>query len=112
MKKDKDQIGELTGSVFRLEELIEYQKGAIVSRTLVDKDSGTLTVFAFDEGQSLSEHTAPFHAFIQVLDGSSRVTIDGKPYELKKGESIIMPADIPHAVEALARFKMLLTMIR
>ncbi len=95
-----------------MEELIEYQKGAIVSRTLVDKDTGTLTVFAFDEGQSLSEHTAPFHAFIQVLDGASLVTIDGKHYKLKKGESIIMPADIPHAVEAPARFKMLLTMIR
>ncbi len=107
--KDTDDI---EGGAFVMEDLVDYQKGSIVSRTLIDKDTGTLTLFAFDEGQSLSEHTAPFDAIINVLDGSAKVIIDGDEYTVDGGECIIMPADIPHAVEALGKFKMLLTMIR
>ncbi|MFW6142035.1 MAG: cupin domain-containing protein [Candidatus Saliniplasma sp.] len=98
--------------VFKLHELINYQEGAVVSRTLLDKDSGTLTVFAFDEGQRLSEHTAPHDAFLQVLDGEAMITIGKEEYEVEKGESITMPADIPHAVEAITELKMFLIMIR
>lgn len=87
---------------------VEYVKGSVVSRTLLDNDSGTLTLFAFDKGQNLSEHTAPFHAFIQVLDGEAEVVIGGEPHPVKTGEMILMPANIPHAVNAVARFKMLL----
>ncbi len=112
MEKNEDQLDELTGEVFELEDLIDYQKGAVVSRTLVDKEDVTLTVFAFDENQSLSEHTAPHDALLQILDGKGRVIIKGEGYELKKGETIIMPADVPHAVEAVSRFKMFLTMVK
>ncbi|MFO7792139.1 MAG: cupin domain-containing protein [Candidatus Saliniplasma sp.] len=99
-------------NVFKLHGLINYQEGAVVSRTLLDKDSSTLTVFAFDEGQRLSEHTAPHDALVQVLDGKGRITIEGEKHEVRKGESITMPADIPHAVEALTKFKMFLIMIK
>jgi len=87
---------------------VEYVSGSVVSRTLLDNDSGTLTLFAFDRGQNLSEHTAPFHAFIQVLDGEAEVVIGGKPNQVKAGEMILMPANIPHAVNAVAKFKMML----
>ena len=92
--------------------LVSYQNGSVVSRTLVKKEAGTVTLFAFDEGQSLSEHTAPFDAMVQVLEGETEITISGTPYTLKPGELIIMPANEPHAVKALTKFKMLLTMIR
>ena len=92
--------------------LISYQDGAIVSRTIVDKPSGTLTVFAFDRGQSLSEHTAPFDAVVQVLDGKGRFTIAAEPRDVAAGQMLIMPANVPHAVTASEPFKMLLTMIR
>ncbi|NJE06334.1 cupin domain-containing protein [Thermococcus sp. M36] len=98
--------------VKKLKELVEYQEGSIVSRTLLDKKTGTVTLFAFDRGQGLSEHTAPFDAMVYVLEGEVEVTISGKPYRLKEGEMIIMPANEPHALTALDRFKMLLVMIR
>jgi len=92
--------------------LIEYQEGSVVSRTIVNKDAGTVTLFAFDEGQGLSEHTAPFDALVHTLDGEVEVTISGKAVQLKKGGMVIMPANKPHALKATKRFKMLLTMIR
>jgi len=95
-----------------LVEYVRYSPGSVVSRTLLDTNEGTLTLFAFDKGQNLSEHTAPFNAFIQVLDGESEIVIDRKPYRVKPGEMILMPANIPHAVNAISKFKMLLTMIK
>ena len=96
----------------RAAELINYQDGAIVSRELVKKPTGTVTVFAFDEGQGLSEHTAPFDALVQVLEGEVEIMISGKPQHVAGGELILMPAHQPHALKASTRFKMLLTMIR
>ena len=103
---------DLVAKVFDARELVEYQHGAIVSRTIVEKPTGTVTVFAFDEGQALSEHTAPFDAMVQVLDGEADFTIEGRPFRLAAGQTLIMPANKPHAVTATKRFKMLLTMIR
>lgn len=105
MEKDRE-------SGLRLIELIDYQEGSIVSRTLVNKESGSVTLFAFDEGQDLSEHTAPFDAFVYALDGEAEVKISGKAVRLKSGEMLVMPANKPHAIRALTRFKMLLIMIR
>lgn len=110
MKKIKSNS--LIAEVSNLEGLIDYQKGSVVSRTLVDKETGTITLFAFDENQGLSEHTAPYDALVEVLDGEVIVTISGKPVGLKKGEITIMPANRPHALAAKTRFKMLLTMIK
>ena len=112
MTTDDHQLDDIQGEVFDLADLIDYQSGAIVSRTLVDREAVTLTAFAFDETESLSEHTAPHDALLQVLEGSARVTIDGEAFDLEGGESIVMPADVPHAVDAVSRFKMFLTMIR
>jgi quercetin dioxygenase-like cupin family protein len=95
-----------------LRDLINYQEGSVVSRTLIDKKAGTVTLFAFDENQGLSEHTAPYDALVYVLDGEVEVTISGKLITLKQGEVTIMPADEPHALAAKTRFKMLLTMIK
>ncbi|MDD5169353.1 MAG: cupin domain-containing protein [Syntrophales bacterium] len=92
--------------------LVDYQEGTIVSRTIIDKKTGTVTLFAFAEGQALSEHTAPFDALVHVLDGEVKIVISGKSYSLHAGEMIIMPAGEPHAVEAIGKFKMILTMIR
>ncbi len=103
---------ELSGKVNRLIELAGYQKGSVVSRTIIDKKTGTVTLFSFDEGQGLSEHTAPFDALVQVLDGEAEISISGKPLRLKAGEMTIMPAQHPHALKAVKRFKMLLVMIR
>ena len=103
---------ELRAKVLAPAELIGYQSGSIVSRTIVEKPSGTVTLFAFDKGQTLSEHTSPFDAIVQVLDGKGRFTIAGKPFELEAGRMIIMPANVPHAVDGVEPFKMLLTMIR
>ena len=93
-------------------DLVAYQDGAVVSRTIVDKPTGTVTVFAFDAGQSLSEHTAPFDAMVHLLDGRAEITIQGKPFQVCAGQILVMPADKPHALLATERFKMLLTMIR
>ena len=93
-------------------DLVSYQDGSVVSRTLINQKTGTVTLFAFDAGQELSEHTAPYDALVQVLDGATEITISGQPYHLKAGDVIIMPANQPHAVKALTQFKMMLTMIR
>jgi quercetin dioxygenase-like cupin family protein len=99
-------------NVQTISELIGYQDNAVVSKTLLDKGIGTITLFAFDEGQGLSEHTAPFDAYIQVVDGEGEVTISGTKYALQAGQMIIMPANEPHSVKAVKKFKMLLVMIR
>jgi quercetin dioxygenase-like cupin family protein len=96
----------------RLEELVEYSEGSVVSRTLTKTQAGTLTVFAFDAGEELSEHTAPFDAYVQILDGEALLTIGGQAVTATAGETVLMPADVPHAVQASQRFKMLLVMIR
>jgi quercetin dioxygenase-like cupin family protein len=92
--------------------LAAYQEGAVVSRTLLKRAGGTITLFTFDEGQALSEHTAPFDAVAHVLEGEAEITIAGTPLKIAKGELVLMPANQPHAVHARTRFKMLLTMIR
>ena len=103
---------QLDAQASNLEELIDYQEGSVVSRTIIDKKAGTVTLFAFDENQGLSEHTAPYDAMVYALDGEVEVTIAGKPINLKKGEMTIMPANKPHALQAKTRFKMLLVMIK
>jgi quercetin dioxygenase-like cupin family protein len=103
---------DLAGQVADLDGLVDYQAGSVVSRTIIDKPAGTLTLFAFDAGQGLSEHTAPFDALVYALDGSAEVTISGQPLQLKQGEMVIMPANRPHALKALSRFKMLLVMVK
>ena len=100
------------GKAASLEELVAYADDSIVSKTLLDKPIGTITLFAFDQGQRLSEHTAPFDAVVQAVNGQGVVTIDGRDHTVATGEIVIMPADIPHSVRAEQRFKMLLTMIR
>jgi len=98
--------------VSRTVDLVAYQPGSVVSRIVLKRAAGNVTLFAFDAGQELSEHTAPYDALVQVLDGEAEVTIAGQPHRLRAGELILMPANRPHAVRAPARFKMLLTMIR
>jgi quercetin dioxygenase-like cupin family protein len=102
----------LTDKAAKLTDLVSYQEGSIVSKTIVEKKTGTVTIFAFDEGQGLSEHTAPFDALVWILDGEAKVTISGKSHWLKEGEAILMPANQPHALEGPGKFKMMLTMIR
>ena len=102
----------LTGRALALAELVQYQAGAVESRTLIDKKIGTLTLFAFDDGQGLSEHTAPYDAFVQIVDGAADITIAGTAHRVSAGQMIIMPANLPHALRAAGRFKMLLVMIR
>lgn len=103
---------ELVGQVTELVGLVDYQEGSVVSRTIVTKETGTVTLFAFDKGQGLSEHTTPYDALIHVLDGEVEVTISGNSSRVKTGEIIIMPANEPHALKAVDRFKMLLIMIK
>jgi quercetin dioxygenase-like cupin family protein len=98
--------------VSRLVDLVSYQADAIVSRIVVKRDAGNVTLFAFDAGQELSEHTAPYDALVQVLDGEAVITVAGRPHRVGAGEIILMPAHQPHALGAVSRFKMLLTMIR
>ncbi len=95
-----------------LADLLDYQQGSIVSSTLIEKKAGTVTVFAFDQGQGLSEHTAPFDAMVCILDGTAEIKISGHPHRVKEGEMIIMPANEPHALKAVERFKMLLILIK
>ncbi|TFF98648.1 MAG: cupin domain-containing protein [Promethearchaeota archaeon] len=95
-----------------LESLVEYQKNSVVSQTIIDKEVGTITLFAFDKGEGLSEHTTPYDAFVYVFDGEVEITIDGKPYRVKSGETIIMPANEPHALRAIKKYKMMLVMIK
>ena len=108
-QKDTDN---LLGQVEELIGLIDYQEGSVVSRTIIDKATGTCTLFAFDGGQGLSEHTAPFDALVYILDGETEVTISGKSLHLKDGDMVIMPANEPHALLAIKKFKMMLIMIR
>ena len=96
----------------KLSDLLAYQQGAVVSKVLLKKKSGNITMFAFSEGEGLSEHTATFDAFVQVTDGEAEVTISGKPHSLNAGEAIIMPANEPHALKAVSDFKMLLVMLK
>lgn len=97
---------------FSLGDLAVYQEHSVVSREIVRKPAGTMTVFAFDEGEGLSEHTAPFDAAAYIIEGEAEITIDGKPHSVRGGEMIIMPANKPHALKAVTRYKMLLVMIR
>jgi quercetin dioxygenase-like cupin family protein len=108
----KEASKQLVAKASNLEGLIDYQEGSVVSRTIIDKKTGTITLFAFDENQGLSEHTAPYDAMVYVLDGEVDVTISGKPVRLKQGEMTIMPANEPHALTAKTKFKMLLIMIK
>lgn len=103
---------ELHAQVFNAGNMIDYQGGSVVSKTLVNKPAGTITLFAFDVGQGLSEHTAPFDAMAYILDGEAEIIISGKPHQVKKDEMIIMPANEPHALKAIKEFKMMLIMIK
>lgn len=98
--------------ILNANDLVHYQDESITSRTLIKKETGTVTLFAFDEGQALSEHTAPFDAIAHILEGEVEIVIGGDTFHLKENEMIIMPANIPHALKALSKFKLLLTMIR
>ncbi len=102
----------LLAQAANLKELTAYQEGSVVSKEILKKETGTVTVFAFDQGQGLSEHTAPFDALVCVLDGTAEIVISGKSHAVREGEMIIMPADEPHALQANERFKMMLVMIR
>ena len=113
MRDNEKQDGEnVSAKPLLFVDLIAYQDGSVVSRTIVDKETGTVTLFAFDAGQGLSEHTAPFDALVYNLEGEVEVTISGKPFLLKKGDMINMPANKPHALKATKRFKMILVMIK
>ncbi len=103
---------DLKARAIGLNDFVDYAAGAVVSKTLIDKKVGTLTLFAFDAGQGLSEHTAPYDAVVQILEGVAELVIAGKLVKARAGELVIMPAGVPHAVRSVQRFKMLLTMIR
>jgi quercetin dioxygenase-like cupin family protein len=107
-----DQSSTLKGKAFNLEQFVDYADGSVVSKTLLKKEIGNITVFAFDKGQGLSEHTAPFDAVVYILDGKAEITIGGRPQNVSAGELLIMPANIAHALHAKVPFKMLLVMIR
>jgi quercetin dioxygenase-like cupin family protein len=109
---DRIRRDSLVKKVFDPASLVEYQDGAVVSRTVIDKPTGTITLFAFDRGETLSEHTAPFDAVVQVVDGEGEFTISGSVFRVAAGQALIMPAGEPHSVAARERFKMLLTMVR
>jgi quercetin dioxygenase-like cupin family protein len=109
--RKQEPEGSLSG-VLRMDGLVEYQNGAVVSREVISKETGSVTLFAFDNGQGLSAHTAPYDALVYILDGSAQITISGQAHSLEKGEMIIMPANQPHSVKALGKFKMALVMIR
>lgn len=108
--QEQKTAGEFTGG--KTLDLVAYQAGAVVSREIVKKKTGSVTAFAFDKDQGLSEHTAPFDALVQVLDGTAEISIGGEPHTVAQGEMILMPANVPHALKAVERFKMLLVMIR
>jgi len=109
---NKNVLGACLGKSQDLASLVGYASDSVVSKTILDKPAGTITLFAFDKGQKLSEHTAPYDAVVQVVDGIAQITIDGKAVSVSAGSIIIMPANVPHAVDAVKKFKMLLTMIR
>lgn len=99
-------------AILNLESMLDYQEGSVVSRTLVNKDVGTITLFSFDKGEGLSEHTAPFDALVYIFDGEAEIIISNEKFLLEKGQMIIMPADEPHALNAPENFKMMLIMIK
>jgi quercetin dioxygenase-like cupin family protein len=111
-ENNKPETGSLLSKVSKMKELTAYQTGSVVSRTLIDKNVGTVTLFAFAAGQGLSEHSAPYDALVHILDGAADITIGGQPLHLKEGEMTIMPANIPHALKANQAFKMILVMIK
>lgn len=103
---------QIQGEKISLADFVAYQEGSVVSKEIISKKAGTVTLFSFDKGQGLSEHTAPFDALVYVFDGTVEITISGKPLTLKAGEMVIMPANEPHALKALEKFKMMLVMIK
>ena len=104
---------DLKGKPIDVESMIEYQEGSVVSMEVIKKELGTVTLFAFDKGQGLSEHSAPFDAMVQIIDGEAEITLAGEPHTVKKGEMLIMPANVPHALQAVNEpYKMILTMIK
>ncbi|MBN1842479.1 MAG: cupin domain-containing protein [Deltaproteobacteria bacterium] len=107
-----DQSSTLKGKAFNLEQFVDYAEGSVVSKILLKKEIGNITLFAFDKGQGLSEHTAPFDAVVYILDGKAEISIGGQPQNVSAGEMLIMPANIAHVLQAKAPFKMLLVMIR
>ncbi len=111
-EKGKTEIKFTPGQAARIASLVEYQAGSIVSREIVKKNTGKVSLFAFDAEEGLSEHTSPFDALVQIVEGEAEITIAGKPSRVGAGELILMPANEPHALKALKRFKMILTMIR
>jgi quercetin dioxygenase-like cupin family protein len=111
-EKEEERANKLAAKVMNLSGMVDYQEGSVVSRTIIDKPSGTITLFAFANGQGLSEHKAPFDAFVHIVDGEAEISISGKPFRVKAGEMIIMPANEPHALKAVGQFKMMLVMIR
>lgn len=111
-KMKHELAGDLTSKIIITSDMVSYQEGSVVSREVISRKSGTVTIFAFDTGQGLSEHTAPFDAMVYILDGAALVTIAGEEFNVETGEMIIMPANIPHALIAESKFKMLLTLIR
>ena len=107
-----ENVETLKGVPFHLADQVDYADGSVVSKILLKKDTGNITLFSFDSDQGLSEHTAPFDAVVQILDGRAEITIGGETHSVKVGEMLIMPANVPHALHAPSRFKMLLVMIR
>jgi len=107
-----ERTQELEGTVIRLGELVDYQQGTVASRMIVNNPAGSITVFSFDEGEGLSEHTAPFDAVVTILDGEAEVWVAGETHRMTAGETIIFPANVPHALSAVTPFKMALVMIR
>lgn len=112
MEKEQSTGKTLMAASVNLATLVDYQDGAVVSRTIIERSTGTVTLFAFDKGQGLSKHTAPFDALVYVIDGEANITISGQGINLKAGEATIMPANQPHALQAIDRFKMMLVMIK
>jgi len=103
---------DLLANVIKLRDMVSYQEHSVISQEIIRKPAGTMTVFAFDQGEGLSEHTAPFDAVVYLLEGQAEIIIEGKAHQVKEGEMIIMPANKPHALKAASRFKMLLVMIK
>lgn len=101
-----------TSRIFLPVESIEYAVGSVVSKTIVKKPSGNITLFAFDEGEGLAEHSSPHEVLVQILDGKAEITVGGNPHHLHQGQGIILPANVPHALKAIEKFKMMLTMIK
>jgi quercetin dioxygenase-like cupin family protein len=111
-KKQDAKRGELLGRVLSLKDLVQYQDGTVASRMIVNRKSGSITLFSFDEDEGLSEHTAPFDAVVTILDGECEVWVAGETHQMKEGDTIIFPANAPHALSAITKFKMMLIMIR